>query len=174
MAGTTRSSSRFACRNLPPELRTRGIVLGTAGAIVLRVILIFFAVSLLLLPSLKIVGGLLLIWIGVKLLIPQEGEGHGELGGGNTLWAAVRTVIIADLVMSIDNVIGIAAAAQKADPDHQFGLVVRPVGQHPDHRLGQRFVIHLIERYPLVVWMGGALLGWIAGGMIVTDTMLQG
>ncbi len=163
----------LACRNLPAKQRTRGIILGTMGAIVLRVILIAFAVSLLMLPWLKIVGGLLLVWIGVKLLAPDDGDGHADVSGGTSLMSAVRTVIVADLVMSIDNVIGIAAAAQQADSDHQLGLVVFGLlVSIPIIVWGSRFVIHLIERYPLVIWLGGALLGWIAGGMIVSDTAL--
>lgn len=165
----------LACRNLPPEIRTRGIVLGTAGAIVLRVILIVFAVSLLTLPFLKLAGGALLLWIGVKLLVPEEGEGHGPIASGDTLLAAVRTVIVADLVMSIDNVIGIAAAAERADPTHQTGLVIFGLlVSIPIIVWGSRFVIRLIERFPIVVWFGGGLLGWIAGGMMITDSAVQG
>src|SRR5688572_31343172 len=100
----------LACRKLPPAQRTKGILWGTAGAIVLRVILIFFALTLLAIPYLKIVGALLLLWIGVKLLLPDEGEAHAGIKGSDRLWGAVKTVIVADLVMSSDNVIDIAGA----------------------------------------------------------------
>src|SRR3990170_3978793 len=103
----------LACRNLPKEQRMKGIVWGTAGAIVLRVILIVFAVAMLQIPFLKIFGGALLFWIGIKLLLPETENDHHELVAGATLMAAVRTVIVADLVMSVDNVIAIAGAAQQ-------------------------------------------------------------
>jgi len=98
----------LACRKLPPAQRTQGILWGTAGAIALRVILIFFALTLLAIPFLKLVGAILLLWIGVKLLAPEHDDGHGNITGSDKLWGAVKTVIVADLVMSVDNVIAIA------------------------------------------------------------------
>lgn len=163
----------LACRNLPPRLRMRGIWLGTLGAILVRVLLVVFAVALLKLPFLKLIGGLLLIWIGVKLLMPEPDEDHKGLDGGTGLASAVRTVILADIVMSLDNVIGIAGAAAQASPDHQTGLVVFGLlVSVPIIIFGSRFVLMLIERYPLVVMFGGALLGWIAGQMIITDAAI--
>lgn len=161
----------LACRNLPRHQRMKGILWGTAGAIVLRVVLIAFAVVLLQVPWLKLVGGALLIWIGVKLLLPPDGEDeHGNLQGGSTLWSAVKTIIIADFVMSLDNVIAIAGAAQQADPEHQMGLVIFGlVVSVPIIIWGSTLVLRLIERFPLVITLGGALLGWIAGGMMITD-----
>ena len=100
----------LACRNLPNHLKMRGILWGTAGAIILRVILIAFAVFLLQVPFLQVVGGLLLVWIGIKLLVPDE-DHHANIDGGTGLISAIRTIIVADLVMSVDNVIAIAAAA---------------------------------------------------------------
>src|SRR5690606_27250541 len=111
----------LACRNLPHKQRMQGILWGTAGAIGLRVALIAFALTLLSVPYLKVVGALLLVWVGVKLLIPEEDE-HGNITGGTTVFAAVKTIIIADFVMSLDNVIAIAGAAQGANPEHQIGL----------------------------------------------------
>src|SRR5690606_5442891 len=113
----------LACRKLPHHLQWKGILWGTAGAIILRVILIFFAVALLTVPFVKIVGGLLLFWIGVKLLLPDE-ESHDGIEGGATLLSAIKTIIVADFVMSLDNVIAIAGAAQGAHADHQMGLVI--------------------------------------------------
>ncbi|WP_367351002.1 YjbE family putative metal transport protein, partial [Ottowia sp.] len=104
----------LACRQLPKAQRTKGIVWGTVGAIVLRVILIAFALTLLKVPFLKLVGGLLLLWIGVKLIAPDDEDGHDNIQGSDKLWGAVKTIIVADLVMSIDNVIAIAGAAQGA------------------------------------------------------------
>jgi YjbE family integral membrane protein len=158
----------LACRNLPAKLRTKGILWGTLGAIILRVALIAFAVTMLKIPYLKIIGGLLLFWIGVKLLSGDDGD-H-EVGGGNTLWAAVKTIIVADLVMSLDNVIAIAGAAQNTPGDHQMGYVIFGLlVSIPLIVWGSTLVLKLIDRYPLVVTAGAALLGWIAGGMIVTD-----
>lgn len=160
----------LACRNLPKEQRLKGILWGTAGAIVLRVILIAFAVALLQVPFLKLVGGALLVWIGVKLLLPGEEDEHGNLQGGTTLWSAIKTIIIADLVMSVDNVIAIAGAAQQADPDHQMGLVIFGlVVSIPLIVWGSTLVLKLLERFPIVITLGGALLGWIAGSMMITD-----
>ena len=166
----------LACRNLPKHQRFKGIVWGTAGAIALRVILIAFAVTLLTIPFLKLTGGILLLWIGIKLVAPGEGEDeHGNMQGGTTMWSAVKTVIIADLVMSIDNVIAIAAAANQADPDHQLGLVIFGLlVSVPIIVWGSTIVLKLIERYPLVVTAGGGLLGWIAGGMMITDPVVVG
>jgi len=162
----------LACRNLPQQQRMKGILWGTAGAIVLRVVLIAFAVVLLQVPFLKLVGGLLLLWIGVKLLLPEAEDEHGNVASATTLWSAVKTIIVADFVMSLDNVIAIAGAAQQADPDHQMGLVIFGLlVSIPLIVWGSTLVLRLIERYPIVVTLGGALLGWIAGGMMVTDPM---
>lgn len=159
----------LACRNLEHKQRMQGILWGTAGAIILRVILIFFALTLLGIPFLKIVGGLLLVWIGVKLLLPDDDE-HDNITGAKSIWKAVKTIIIADFVMSIDNVIAIAGAALNTDPDHQmiyviFGLLVSV----PIIVWGSTLVLKLIDRFPIVVLLGAGLLGWIAGGMLVTD-----
>jgi YjbE family integral membrane protein len=107
----------LACRQLPPKQRTQGILWGTAGAILLRVILIFFALTLLAIPFLKLVGAALLVWIGIKLLVPDHDD-HANIQGSDKLWAAVKTVIVADLVMSLDNVIAIAGAAESVGGDH--------------------------------------------------------
>jgi YjbE family integral membrane protein len=159
----------LACRKLPPKLRTQGILWGTAGAILLRVILIFFALTLLAIPFLKLVGALLLLWIGIKLLLPEHDE-HGDIEASDKLWAAVKTVIVADLVMSVDNVIAIAGAAQGAGEGHQmplviFGLLV----SIPIIVWGSQLVIKLMDRFPVIITVGGMLLGWIAGTMAVSD-----
>jgi YjbE family integral membrane protein len=160
----------LACRKLPPAQRTKGILWGTAGAIVLRVILIFFALTLLAIPFLKIVGAILLVWIGIKLIAPDEEGGHGDVQASDKLWAAVKTVIVADLVMSVDNVIAIAGAAEGAGGDHKmplviFGLLV----SIPIIVWGSQLVIKLMDRFPLIITIGGMLLGWIAGTMTVSD-----
>ena len=163
----------LACRKLPPNLRTRGILWGTAGAIVMRVALIFFALQLLAIPFLKIVGALLLVWIGVKLLVPEAEDDHSKIEGSDRLWGAVKTVIIADLVMSVDNVIAIAGAAGNVGGGHTmplviFGLLV----SIPIIVWGSQLVIKLMDRFPIIITAGGMLLGWIAGSMLVTDPAL--
>ncbi|MET3178280.1 integral membrane protein, YjbE family [Variovorax sp. YR750] len=163
----------LACRKLPAHQRTQGILWGTAGAIVLRVILIFFALTLLAIPFLKLVGAILLVWIGVKLLAPEHDDGHGNISGSDKLWGAVKTVIVADLVMSVDNVIAIAGAAQGAGDSHQmplviFGLLV----SIPIIVWGSQLVIKLMDRFPMIITAGGMLLGWIAGTMAVSDPAL--
>lgn len=162
----------LACRNLAPKQRMQGILWGTAGAIFLRVVLIAFALTLLNVPFLKIVGGALLLWIGIKLLIPED-DAHGNVDGGTSIWSAVKTILIADFVMSLDNVIAIAGAAQNTAADHQiyyviFGLIVSV----PIIIWGSTLVLKLIDRFPLVITFGAALLGWIAGGMLVTDVFV--
>jgi len=165
----------LACRKLPDAQRTKGIIWGTAGAIVLRVILIFFALTLLSIPYLKIVGAALLLWIGLKLLVPEHEDEHANIQASDKLWAAVKTVIVADFVMSLDNVIAIAGAAQGSGGDHQmplviFGLLV----SIPIIVWGSQLVIKLMDRFPAVITLGAMLLGWIAGTMAVGDPALSG
>ncbi|MEG0675041.1 MAG: TerC family protein [Comamonas sp.] len=160
----------LACRKLPPEQRRKGIIYGTAGAIVLRVILIAFAMTLLALPALKLIGALLLVWIGIKLIAPDE-EGHDNIQGSDKLFAAIKTIIVADLVMSVDNVIAIAGAAQSSG-EHQMLLVTLGLLiSIPIIVWGSQLVIKLMERFPIIIVAGGMLLGWIAGGMLVTDPL---
>ena len=159
----------LACRKLPPNLRTKGILWGTAGAIGLRVILIFFALTLLAIPFLKLVGALLLVWIGIKLLAPDHEDGHGNIAASDKLMAAIKTIIVADLVMSVDNVIAIAGAAQNAG-EHSFLLVVLGLLiSIPIIVWGSQLVIKLMDRFPIIITLGGMLLGWIAGTMAVSD-----
>jgi len=163
----------LACRKLPIHQRNKGILWGTAGAIVLRVVLIFFALQLLAIPLLKIVGALLLVWIGVKLLLPEHEEGHGSIEGSDRLWGAVKTVIIADFVMSLDNVIAIAGAAEASGSSHSMVLVIFGVlVSIPIIVWGSQLVIKLMDRFPIIITLGGMLLGWIAGTMTVTDPAL--
>jgi YjbE family integral membrane protein len=164
----------LACRNLPPEQRMKGVFWGTFGAIALRVVLITFAVLLLDLPLLKAVGGALLLWIGVKLLIPETDDDiSGKVKAASKLFDAIKTIIIADFVMSLDNVIAIAGAAEQAQDDHQtllviFGLLVSV----PFIVGGSQVIMKLIDRFPIIVWFGGGLLGWIAGGLFASDAWM--
>ncbi|MCB1935589.1 MAG: TerC family protein [Nitrosomonas sp.] len=157
----------LACRHLPEEQRRKGIFWGVLGAIALRVILIFFALSLLTVPYLKIVGACLLVWIGVKLLQPETvGEGH-EVAASTTLIGAIKTIIVADAVMSLDNVIAIAGAAKDSMALVVFGLAFSV----PIIVWGSKLVMKLMDRYPITIVLGAALLGWIAGDMAVTDVV---
>ena len=154
----------LACRSLPPELRRRGIFWGVFGAVGLRVVLTLFAAALLGLPFLKLVGGVLLLWIGVKLLLP-DGEGEPDIAGHDHLWAAVKTIIVADFVMSVDNVIAVAGASHGSVFLLVFGLLV----SIPLIVWSSQLIMHLMERFPIIVWVGGGLLGYVAGNMMLTD-----
>jgi YjbE family integral membrane protein len=163
----------LACRGLPQKQRKLGIIYGTAGAIVLRVILIAFALALLAVPYLKLVGGLLLVWIGVKLLMPQDDDDHANIQSSDKLWAAVKTVIVADLVMSVDNVLAIAGAAESAGQHQLFLVIFGLVVSIPIIVAGSQIVLKLMDRFPLIITLGAMLLGWIAGQMIFTDPGLK-
>lgn len=158
----------LACRSLPKEQQKKAIVLGTAGAIVIRAALTMFAVLVLGLPWLKLIGGALLLWIGVKLLVPDSGDGHGAVADNKSMFAAIRTIVIADLVMSLDNVLAVAAAAK----DHMglvaFGLLF----SIPIIVYGSSLIIKLMDRLPVVITLGGAMLGYIAGEMIIKDPLV--
>ena len=164
----------LACRKLPQHQRLKGILWGTAGAIILRVVLIAFALTLLQVPYLKLVGAALLLWIGVKLMVPQDDDAHSGIEGSDKLWAAVKTVIVADLVMSVDNVIAIAGAATGAGSQHQlplviFGLLV----SIPVIIWGSQLVLKLMDRFPMIITVGAMLLGWIAGTMAQSDPAVK-
>lgn len=154
----------LACRKLPPEQRNKGIFWGVIGAIGLRVAMIFFALQLLALPYLKIVGALLLLWIGIKLLVPED-EAHDGIDGGTTLFAAIKTIIVADAVMSLDNVIAVAGASHGSIVLVTFGILV----SIPIVVWGSKLVLTMMDKLPIVITLGAALLGWIAGGMLLSD-----
>ncbi len=157
----------LACRNLPLEQRKKGILLGVMGAIALRVVLTFFAVGLLSVPYLKLVGAFLLVWIGVKLLLPEDEHGEGSIKADTRLLGAVKTIIVADFVMSLDNVLGVAAAANGSVVLLVFGLLI----SIPLIAWSSQLVLKVIDRFPLVIFAGGALLGYVAGEMLVSEAM---
>ncbi len=154
----------LACRNLTPKLRNKGILLGMAGAVTLRVILATVAVGLLNIPYLKAFGALLLLWIAVKLLIGED-EGEHEVDAPEKLWAAVKTIIVADAVMSLDNIIAIAGASQGKPALLWFGLLV----SIPLVVFGSQLLVALMSRFPWIISVGAGILGWTAGHMFVTD-----
>jgi len=158
----------LACRNLAQRQRRLGIFWGVLGAIVLRIVLTFFAMSLLVYPWLKLIGGALLLWIGIKLIAEGDGGEH-KVKASDRLMTAVWTIIVADLIMSLDNVVGVAAAAKGNGLLIVFGLVT----SIPIVIVGSQIIMHLIGRYPVLVYAGGGLLGYIAGEMAVEDPAVQ-
>ncbi|MBI4366216.1 MAG: TerC family protein [Deltaproteobacteria bacterium] len=171
----------LACRMLPPRQRVWGMVLGAGVAVLLRVVFTLVVAQAMEYPYLKLVGGILLFWVAVKLVLPEPDAGEGRVAAADNLWRAVRIVAIADIVMSLDNVIAIAAAADTAairvDMAHAvtikatliiFGLATSV----PLIVAGSALLMAALERYPILVWAGGGLLGWVAADIMVKDDAL--
>ena len=158
----------LACRSLPPHQQKKAIIFGSVGAIVLRLILTFFAVYLLTLPYLKLIGAALLLWIGIGLLKGDDDE-EEELEGHSNLAGAIKTIVIADLVMSLDNVIGVAAAAKGNILLLVLGLVI----SIPLIIFGSTLILKLMTRFPIIITLGAGLLGWVAGEMALSDPAIN-
>jgi YjbE family integral membrane protein len=158
----------LAARSLPPHQQKKAVFWGAGAAVVLRIILTIFAAALLALPWLKLVGSLLLFWIGTKLLIPEDGE--DDIKASDQLLAAIKTILIADLVMSLDNVIAVAAAAG----GHMGLLIIGLAISIPLVIFGATLLIKLMERFPVIITLGAGLIGWVAGEMLVADHALAG
>ena len=159
----------LACRKLPPKQRMWGIVLGTVVAIALRVMFTGLVTTLMTMPYVKLIGGVLLLWIAIKLLGPEDDNKAGTIEPVDNLWRAVKIIAIADVVMSLDNVIAIAVASRGSYALLMFGLAV----SIPLIMAGAALVMSLLEKYPVVVWAGAALLGWIAGEIIAKDPLFS-
>jgi YjbE family integral membrane protein len=158
----------MAARSLPAHQQKKAIFYGSAAAIVMRILLTIGAVQMLQVPYLKIVGALALLWIGTQLLLDSEEE--GEVKEPGTMGAAIRTILIADLVMSIDNVIAVAAAASRAPDDYRLTLLVIGLATSiPLIIIGSTLLMKIMERFPIIITLGAGLLGWLAGEMFVTD-----
>jgi YjbE family integral membrane protein len=170
LAGDNAVVIALACRNLPPRLRTWGMLLGAGVAVLMRILFTLVVSTLLTLPFLKLAGGVALIFIAVKLLTPEHTEEGRHVEGSTRLWQAVRIVALADIVMSLDNVIAIAAASKGNPVLFIFGLTASV----PLIVAGAALVMSLLTRFPLLVWAGAALLGWIAGELIGTDPAVRG
>jgi len=168
LSGDNAVVNALACRHLPRHQMKKAMVVGTVFAIGLRVLFTFFVDTLFGIPGLKIVGGLLLFWIAIKLL-REDDEDEQTMKGGHTLWSAVRIIVIADAVMSLDNVVFITAAAGGRMELVIFGLLLTM----PLILFSSAIVMKVIERYPLVVLLGATLLGWIAGDIIIGDVFLK-
>jgi len=158
----------LAARSLPPQQQRKAVFWGAGAAVILRIILTIFAAALLTLPWLKLVGSLLLFWIGVKLLIPEEGDDN--IRASDQLLSAIKTILIADLVMSLDNVIAVAAAAGGSYVLLILGLAI----SIPLVVFGATLLIKLMERFPVIITLGAGLIGWVAGEMLVADGALKG
>jgi len=168
LAGDNAVVIALACRTLPPRQRSAGIILGTAVAVVMRIAFTLAVGSLLGVPLLALVGGLILFWIAVKLLLAEEAS-EESVRSGETLWDAVKTVAIADAVMSLDNVLAIAGAAHGDWTLIVVGLLI----SIPIVVGGSTLIMTMLSRFPLLVWGGGALLGWIAAELIVSEHLLR-
>ena len=159
----------LAARSLPPAQQRKAIMFGSGAAVVLRIVLTVVAAKLLELSFLQVIGGVLLLWIGYQLLSGQdEGESHGK--GTGTMMAAIRTILIADLVMSLDNVIAVAATAQGNMVLLILGLAI----SIPLVIFGSTLMIKLMERFPVIITLGAALIGWVGGETVVNDNLLRG
>lgn len=157
----------LACRSLPPYQRRLGILLGAGAAVALRIVFAFFIIGLMELPYVKIIGGMLLLWIAVRLVVDEE-EGHKDLKPAKTVWASVRIIVIADAIMSLDNVVAIAAAAKGSMLLIAFGLAL----SIPLIVFSSTLLLSLLDRYPVVVWAGAGLLGWIAAELLCDDPLV--
>ena len=160
----------LAARSLPPHQQKKAVFWGSAAAVVLRIALTVVAVQLMALPYLQIVGGLLLLYIGVQLLSEEDDEDEGEVKEYGSLLAAVRTILIADLIMSLDNVIAVAAAAQGSMLLLILGLAI----SIPLVIFGSTLMIKLMERFPIIVTLGAGLIGWVGGETIASDNVFAG
>ena len=157
----------LAARSLPPKQQKLAVAWGSGAAVAMRIVLTIFAVALLQLPYLKLIGAVLLLWIGVQLLLPEEGEEN--IDGHENLFAAIKTILIADLVMSLDNVIAVAAAAGDS-----LTLLILGLGiSIPLVIFGSTLLMKVMERFPIIITAGGALLGFVAGEMAVSDPALR-
>ena len=162
----------MAARSLPASQQKKAIFWGSAAAIVLRIILTIAAVQLLQLPYLKVIGAVALLWVGVQLLVDTEDE--GEVKAEGTMGAAVRTILVADLVMSIDNVIAVAGAADRAPQPYRVPLLVAGLAMSiPLIIAGSTLLMRVMERFPIIITCGAALLGFLAGEMLATDPALE-
>ena len=160
----------LACRGLPPRQRLWGMVIGAGFASVLLIVFTGVVALLMTLPYLKLAGAVLLLWIAAKLLVPDENDGEEGPEAVENLWRAIRIVVIADLVMSLDNVIAVAAVAKGQYVLLTLGLVV----SIPMVIAGSALILALLERFPMLVWGGAAILGWVAGDIFATDPVVFG
>ena len=161
----------LACRSLPPKQQKWGIIIGAGAAVVLRIVFASSITLLMTTPYLKLIGGVLLLWIAVKMVREEAGDESGpSVVAAVSLWSAIRVIAVADAAMSLDNVIAIAGAAKDSVLLIVLGLLI----SIPLIVAGSTLVMKLMTRYPIVILIGGALLGWVGGDVIVSDPALVG
>lgn len=161
----------LACKNLPPEQRKKAVFLGCAGAIILRVLLTLVATKLLEIPYLQFIGGVALLFIAIKLLKPEE-EDHSDIKSSGKLWAAVKTILAADFIMSLDNVLSLAAVAQTVPEGKYLLILLGLLVSIPLVVWGAQLLLKLIQRFPAIIYIGAAILGYAAAEMMVADHAL--
>jgi YjbE family integral membrane protein len=159
----------MACRDLPQRQRFWGLVIGAGAAVLLRLVFTGIVGRLMLLPYLKLIGGLALLYVGAKLLVPERADRHKVVAVAQ-LWRAVRIVVVADIVMSLDNVIAVAAIAQGSLVLLAIGLIA----SIPIIIAGAALIMVMLGRFPIFIWAGAALLGWVAGDVVATDPAVFG
>lgn len=160
----------LACRDLPPNQRLPGMVIGTAVALALRLLFATIVSSLMAFPYIKIVGGVALLWIALKLLMPEQPHDSANMNAKDSLWRAVKLIALADIVMSLDNVIAVAGAAAGNNALLLIGLGISV----PAIVAGSTIIMAMLNYFPLLIWAGAGLLGWIAGEMFATDPIITG
>ena len=158
----------LAARSLPPQQQKQAVFWGAGAAVVMRIVLTVIAVEMLRWPWLKLVGAALLLWIAVKLLLPEDGD-EGDVESSDNLWAAIKTILIADLVMSLDNVIAVAAAAKGSVTLLVLGLAI----SIPLVIFGATMLMKVMDRFPIIITIGAGLLGWVSGDMAATDPVVK-
>ena len=161
----------LACAALPPELRARAVFWGTAGAVGLRAILLVFAGFLMDIPYVKLVAGCYLLYLGYKLM--TENDGEHEVAPADRVWTAVKTILVADFMMSLDNVLAVTAAAEGAGAHSTVYAIAGIVLSVPIIVFGANGLMGLMKKYPIIVWLGAGLLGWVGADMIITDPLLS-
>ena len=169
LAGDNAIVIALAARNLPRHLQKKAILWGTMGAIVVRALMTMVVVSLLKIPGLMVVGGLALLWIAYRLLAPDSGDSHQDIAPGMTFWAAMKTIIVADAVMGLDNVLAVGGAAQGSFLLVVLGLAI----SIPIVVWGSSLILHWIERFPSIIYVGAAVLAWTAAKMLTGEPVLK-
>src|SRR6185295_19000636 len=167
LSGDNAGVIALAARSLPPHQQKKAIMWGAGAAVAMRIVLTIIAVEMLKWPWLKLIGAVLLLWIAVKLLVPEDGGDDVE--SSDNLLAAIKTILIADLVMSLDNVIGVAAAAKGSMTLLILGLAI----SIPLVIFGATMLMKLMHRFPIIITIGAGLLGWVAGDMAATDPVVK-
>lgn len=160
----------LACASLPLALRRRAVILGTAGAVGLRAILLVFAGLLMGLTYVKLIAGAYLLYIGYKLLM-DSGDEH-DVGSPDRLFDAIKTIVVADFMMSLDNVLAVVGASQGAGPHSTLYAIAGIVLSIPIIVFGAQGIMKLMDRFPVIIWLGAGLLGWVGAEMIITDPVL--